>query len=155
MNLTPNFTPLRDLILVLPDAPPDKVGSIFIPGQAKQYGDQPGRSEDGFTGTVVAVGPGDRHTPLLSIKCPVCAKPWKYVAICDASHCECSPMKWLDQTHVNAWDASRYPMQTKVGDRVVYPRRPTTPGGTELTMIDGVGYLMFAEEQFAYAIIEA
>jgi hypothetical protein len=46
-------------------------------------------------------------------------------------------------------------MVTKVGDRVLFPRRPNTPGGEFSVMIEGEKYMMFNEEQSAFAVIEA
>lgn len=48
----------------------------------------------------------------------------------------------------------RHPMLTKIGDRVVYPRRPSSPGGEFSVKIDGEMYLIFNEQQNAFAVIE-
>jgi chaperonin GroES len=54
-----NFKPLNDLVLIQPDAPKEKIGSIFIPKQAQ---------ECVYHGTVRAVGKGryvgNTHKPL-------------------------------------------------------------------------------------------
>jgi co-chaperonin GroES (HSP10) len=113
-----NFTPLRDIIAVRPDPKITKIGSIWLPDGSTQAGHEPGRDHgsdrDGFIGTVVAVGRGD--------KLP---------------------------------DGTRLPMLTKVGDRVVYPRRPTMTSGEADVMIDGEMLMLFHEEQSSFAVIEA
>ncbi len=155
-----NFHPLRDMILVKPDNAPDMVGSIVIPQGALPQGQQPGDWRDTFLGTVVAVGPGDKHTPFESLKCEVCGKNWKRDEFLDAYGCDCSPCRW-SAVRKAEWDAGRYPMYTKVGDRVAFPRRPSSPNGIDPESgncdlyIDGVGYLLFHEEQSAFAIIDA
>jgi hypothetical protein len=144
-----NFRPLRDLILVLPDPAPDKIGSIAIPQGAAPQGHRPaddptdfmgvkqrtGDARDTFTGTVVSVGPGDRIRERV-----VNGRVVRTLAMKDGS---CAPMR------------------TKVGDRLLYPRRASSPAGYDLETgncdlyIDGVGYLLFHEEQSAFAILEA
>ena len=154
-----NFTPLGDLILVLPDAPPDQVGSIFIPETANtDRGHRPGRAEDTFTGTVVAVGPGDRHRPFGSFHCSKCFQKHEYDAYDNAWKCKCHEFNFYSAATAHEardWNAGRHEMHVKVGDRVIYPRRPNVPGGCELTMIDGVGYVMFNEQQSALAVIDS
>ncbi len=168
-----NFRPLRDMILVLPDNAPDMVGLIVIPQGALPQGQQPGDYRDTFMGTVVAVGPGDKHTPAASLKCRVCGEKRTYRAIDDMLVCACAPEDPLEEHRTRPfhegpiraedaarWDRARYPMYTKVGDRVAFPRRPSSPNGIDPESgncdlyIDGVGYLLFHEEQSAYAIIE-
>ena len=144
-----NFTPLGDLILVLPDAEPEKIGAIYIPETAGDPGHRPGRAESAFVGTVVAVGPGDRHRPLGSCACGVGHTKPVYDAELDGWACECP-----SSLYAASWNADRHEMHVKVGDRVIYPRRPSAPGGSDLLTIDGVGYLMFNEEQSALAVIE-
>lgn len=111
-----NFTPLRDLIVVKPDKPVDKIGSIYIPESAQQKGpSEPGdgaAAYNSFSGTVVAVGRGDK-------------KP----------------------------DGSRHVMYTKVGDKVVFPRRASAPGGAGVIVLDGEEYLVMHEQQSAFAIL--
>ncbi len=67
-----DFKPLKDMILVKPDAIDDKIGSIFIPQGILKSAERPGDYKEGFAGTVVAVGPGD---PRLNIRCRACGKP--------------------------------------------------------------------------------
>jgi hypothetical protein len=45
-------------------------------------------------------------------------------------------------------------MLVQVGDRVVFPRRPSSPGGEFSVKIDGEMYMMFNEEQSALAVID-
>ncbi len=193
------FHPLADLILVLPDPAPSKIGSIFVPGGSLPQGHQPaddptefmgvtqrrGDGRDTFTGTVVAVGPGDRHKPAASLKCSVCHKKRDYNCMTDTYVCLCqSPNRYVAADperpgffinmpkrvfnegnmygwEAAEWDAGRYPMYTKVGDRVAFPRRPSSPVGIDEGTgncdlhIGGVGYLLFHEEQSAFAIIDA
>ncbi len=140
-----------------------RVGGVEVERRFKgaiKPGDQPGDSRETFTGTVVAVGPGDRHKPWTSIKsnrCKVCDKPWKYSGGLDAYFCGCTghQRQMKSGSAVWQWNRGRHRMETKVGDRVVYPRRPSAPGGSDLVKIDGIGYAMFHEEQHAYAIVEA
>ncbi len=127
-----NFQPLRDMILVKPDPPADKDGSVWIPRGAVKPGHEPGPSRECFTGTVVAVGQGDRVNEKV---------------VPDG----------LGQRTVRRLiyaDGSPAPMLTKVGDRVVYPRRPSMPGGEFSITIDGEMYVMFHEQQFAFAVID-
>lgn len=123
---SPSFTPLYDMILVKPDPVPDKVGSVYVPQGALKAGHEAGPSEECFIGTVMAVGPGDKvHERRLR-----------------------------DGTIVRTLLKAPAPMQTKVGDRVVFPRRPSMPGGEFELKIDGEMYVMFHEQQFCFAVIE-
>ncbi len=124
-----NFRPLRDLILVKPDPEPEKIGILFIPQGALPQGHQPGPWGECFLGTVVATGPGDKFIE----------RGRK-----DGS---------VNRRLINA-DGSLRPLLTKVGDRVVFPRRPSAPGGDPDIIIDGEMYLIFHEEQFAYAVVK-
>lgn len=126
---------LRDLILVRPDPAPESLGRIVIPQGALPQGHLPhdGNERATFTGTVVAVGPGDTIRERLV-------------------HGQ------IKRTLIHK-DGSPAPMHTKVGDRVVYPRRPSSPAGTDEgtgecgVYLEGERYLLFHEEQSAYAII--
>lgn len=132
-----NITLLRDTILVKPDQVNDKIGSLFTPQGSIKGMDQAGDYRDTGIGTVVAVGPGDRVHE-----------------------------KWIEETTQNGKkgmrmvrtlihkDGSPAPMLTKVGDRVVFPRRPASPGGEFSCVIDGQTYIMFNEQQNALAVIE-
>jgi hypothetical protein len=172
-----NFTPLYDMILVLPDPVPEKIGSIFIPQGVLQPGHKPGPANDTWQGTVVAIGPGDRHMPRESMKCPQCRQKWRHRVVSDTYRCGCPEPTFLGPTFrvcfgaenlasgfsdgktftaeaVKEWDAGRHPMLTQVGDRVAYPRRASMPGGEFSVTIEGVQYVMFHEEQNAFAVIE-
>lgn len=156
-----NFTPLYDMILVLPDPVPAKIGSIFIPQGVLQAGHKPGAASDTWRGTVVAIGPGDKHMPRESMKCPECRQKWHYRFVSDDFRCGCpepktfeSDGKTIPSEAVREWDAGRHPMLTQVGDRVAYPRRASMPGGEFSVTIEGVEYQMFHEEQNAFAVIE-
>ncbi len=46
-------------------------------------------------------------------------------------------------------------MNTKVGDRVLFPRRPSSPGGEFSVQIEGEMYILMHEEQSAFAVVEA
>ena len=98
-----------------------------------------------------------------SFYCATCHTKPVYDADLDGWSCEC-PIEMYDDGYkggfwpagrVRAWNAGRHEMHVKVGDRVIYPRRPSAPGGSDLVIIDGVGYVMFNEEQSALAVIEA
>jgi hypothetical protein len=153
MNLTPNFQPLHDMILVKEDPAPERIGSIFIPEGSFTPGHKPGRSDECFTGTVVAVGPGDRHKPFESLTCRACRSPRFFDAETDSYLCEC-PKAEISREIAAKWDAGHYPMLTKIGDRVVYPRRASMPGGEFSVTLFGESYVMFHEEQSAFAVIE-
>ena len=162
-NLTPNFTPLGDLILVKPDPEPEKIDSIFVATGYQPQGHKAGRGDECFAGTVVAVGPGDRHKPFASLTCPACRSKRFFEVEMDSYLCEC-PKGAIPRDLAERWDAGRYPMLTKVGDRVIFPRRPSSPVGTDPRFsaggdsglrIDGELYLLFHEEQSCFAVIEA
>lgn len=186
------------MILVRPDRAPEKVGSIFAPIGSLPQGHQPcdnpvtfmdvkqmtGDPRDTFTGTVVAIGPGDKHTPAASLHCSVCHQKRTYDPVIDYYVCDCRD-QWVGAPatedpekpgffnmpkrvfnkgpmfaeEVAEWDAGRYPMLTKVGDRVAFPRRPSGPVGCDIETgncnltIEGEDYLLFHEEQSALAII--
>jgi len=151
-----NFRPLYDLILVKPDPEVTKVGSVVVPAGALKAGHQAGPSEDAFTGTVVAIGPGDRHKPFRLLPCVKCGCKQKLTYLPPPAaifKCECGHISF--EENVEFWDAGRHPMLTQVGDRVVYPRRASMPGGEFELKIDGERYTLFHEEQSAYGIIEA
>jgi len=173
-----NFKPLGDMILVKPDLIDDKIGSIFIPQGILKAGDQPGDWEDGFIGTVVATGPGDQ---LVVLECTRCRKHRTRMVVktmrrsgvsakrdesvdgedvapqsrgsmfagITVGRCACGETRstLVAQGHAE--------MQTKVGDRVVFPRRPTSPGGEFNITLEGVKYIMLHEQQFALAVITA
>lgn len=149
-----NFQPLYDMVLVKPDAEPEKIGSILIPEIAQSRADEPGSSRDTYTGTVVAAGPGDRHKPFASLKCPNCHQKRHYGLRTDAWYCDC-PGLAITATEAAEWDRGRHPMELKVGDRVVFPRRASMPGGEFSVRIDGEMYVMFHEQQFGFGVIEA
>lgn len=128
-----NFVPLKDMILVKPDQVADRIGSIFVPQGSIQGPDQPGDPRDTAFGTVVAIGPGDR---LFEKVVQDSGKSMRTV-----------------RTLINR-DGSPAPMLTKVGDRVVFPRRPASPGGEFSVTIEGETYMMFNEEQNCLAVIE-
>lgn len=161
-----NFRPLHDMILVKPDHLDDKIGSIFVPMGALKAGDKPGDYHDSFVGTVMAIGPGDRHKPMEAMRCRACHKKRNYDACTDSWQCGCAGhgasyrMRAFNVGPIypgdsDKWNAGRYLMVTKVGDRVLFPRRPNTPGGEFSVMIEGEKYMMFNEEQSAFAVIEA
>lgn len=149
------FQPLGDLILVRPL--PWRDGLIEIPEIIEgKHSHQPGDYQDSFVGEVVAVGPGDR---LLHARCVTCGAEKALLACRAGGHppswrsasfgaCECGRRKWEFVTE------SRAPMECKVGDRVIYPRRPSAPGGGSDIEIDGERFLIFHEEQSAFAILE-
>jgi len=173
-----NFRPLNDMILVKPDLMDEKIGSIYIPQGALKAGDQPGDYEDSFIGTVVATGPGDQTATL---RCTSCGRERTILVVkslkrrsAPAAHpdesedgeqvapsggpgyraisvrsCRCgkSETTFVRQGHA--------PMQTKVGDRVIFPRRPNSPGGEYSLVLDGEKYIMMHEEQFAFGILGA
>lgn len=148
-----NLRLLGDMILVRPDPAPDKLGSIFAPQGSLPQGHQPsanpatfmgveqrtGSARDTFIGTVVACGPGDRFHEKIR-------------------HRPGTGGHEVVRTLINQ-DGSRRPMKTKLGDRVVYPRRPNSPVGTDegtgesAIYLDGEKYLLFHESQFALAIV--
>jgi len=148
-----NFTPLHDMIVVKPDQVADKIGSIFVPQGSIQGPDQPGDSRDTGMGTVVAIGPGDQHKRIERMRCPACRKRYVYSAPYDGYVCEC-PHGYVSAEHAASWNLGRYPMLVQVGDRVVFPRRPASPGGEFSCVIDGETYMLFNEEQNALAVIE-
>lgn len=143
-----NFTPLHDMILVKPDQVADKIGSIFVPQGSIQGPDQPGNYHDTGIGTVVAIGPGDRHKAVDRMRCRVCHQRFTSDARCK---CYESP---ITAESVDKWNEGRYPMLVQVGDRVVFPRRPASPGGEFSLKIDGETYMMFNEQQSALAVLE-
>jgi hypothetical protein len=166
MNI--DFQPLNDMVLVKPDPAQDKIGSIIVPEMAKTYGHQEGPSEDCFIGTVVAVGPGDKHKPFHLVICPDCGSRPTFIPRLNYFECGCMvpvavevvrpPMQafarrqyTLDQA--NEWNEGRYAMELKLGDRVAYPRRPSAPGGEYHVDIDGERYQLFHEQQFGFAIV--
>lgn len=132
-----NFTPLHDLILVKPDQVADKIGSVYVPQGSIQGPDQPGNSRDTAMGTVVAIGPGDRVN-----------EKWVEVTLQNGQ----KGMRMI--RNLIHQDGRPAPMLTKVGDRVVFPRRASMPGGEFSCVIEGETYVMFAEQQFALAVIE-
>lgn len=126
---------LGDRVLVKPDPAPTSVGSILVPDGALPQGHLPGdgRERETFVGTVVAVGPGDKfHERRRGFE--------------------------IHRTLIHR-DGSRAPMHVRVGDRVLYPRRPPSERGTDEgtgdcgIYLDGERYLLFHEEQAALAII--
>ncbi len=128
-----NFQPLRDMIVVKPDQVNDKIGSVYVPQGSIKGMDQAGDYRDTGIGTVVAIGPGDRVH-----------EKW----IEEATQSGKKGMRMV-RTLIHR-DGSPAPMLTKVGDRVVFPRRPS---GGEVE-IDGQTYMMFNEQQNALAVIE-
>jgi co-chaperonin GroES (HSP10) len=148
-----NFTPLHDMILVKPDQVKDKIGSIFVPQGSIQGPDQPGDSRDTGIGTVVAIGPGDKHKLVERMRCTTCRKMYQFDALSDSYTCAC-PHGYVSEEYAALWNAGRYPMLIEVGDRVVFPRRPASAGGEFSCMIEGETYMMFNEEQNCLAVLE-
>lgn len=133
-----NFKPLNDLIVVKEDPlRKQSEGGIQYPQGALKTADQAGDYRETSIGTVVAVGPGDRVTEKLVEEALQNGKKGMRMV-----------RRLINQ------DGSPAPMLTKVGDRVVFPRRATMPGGEFSCEIEGDKYLMFREEQFALAVIE-
>ena len=110
------------------------------------------------------MGPGDRHKPFESLKCQHCHQKRRYDAIRDEYVCACigHHRRHYGPEDAQKWDAGRYPMETQVGDRVAYPRRPSSPvgtsprstqGGDSSLTIDGETFLLFHEEQNCLAIL--
>jgi co-chaperonin GroES (HSP10) len=157
-----NFRPLRDLILVKPDPSQDKTDSgIVIPQGVIPDSERPGEAlesyRDSFIGTVVAVGPGDRVPPFNWEKCWKCKKP-RVACYLDYFRCGCGDFMASEIAKQAAdWAAQgeRYPMYIQRGDRVIYPRRPNSPGGDCDVHIDGELYVMFHEQQSGFALLEA
>lgn len=148
-----NFTPLHDMILVEPDQVADKIGSLFVPQGSVQGMDQPGDYSDTGMGTVVAIGPGDKHKPIDRMRCPECRKLYRYEAASHAYSCGC-PGVYVANDFAAEWNAGRYPMLVQVGDRVAFPRRPASPGGEYSVKIGGETFIMFNEQQNALLVIE-
>lgn len=158
-----NFTPLNDMIVVKPDPEEKKTASglLFLPDGSMPGGHKPGSYRDTFVGAVVAVGRGDRHVQFEKLKCSACGSHRYYEPRLDGWVCNCAePDGFVSSEEVDKWNKGRYPMEVKVGDRVVYPRRPNSPAGTHEgngetgIVIDGEKYLIFNEEQSALAVIE-
>lgn len=148
------FQPLYDMVLVRPDPGAlEKWGSLFLPPSATPGADKAGDARDCFTGTVVAVGPGDRHVPYGRLKCSECGKKFKWNARYCWFDCGCE-MTHVEIEDAERWNEGRYPMHLKPGDRVVFPRRPSMPGGDFSVEIGEEKFVMFHEEQFAYAVID-
>jgi len=148
-----NFRPLGDMILVKPDHVADRIGSIVIPQGVLAGADRPGDYHDSFIGTVVATGPGDQ---LVILECKKCRKTRTRIlnkrnvrSGISVGKCECgeSASEMVATGHA--------PMEVKVGDRVVLPRRPSMPGGEYSLTLEGETYVMFHEQQFAYGVVEA
>jgi hypothetical protein len=169
MNI--NFTPLRDMILVRPDPKATHEGLIYFPDGAVQAGHEAGKSSEGyrddFIGTVVAIGPGDKKLPFNWKRCWKCGQKRVHQVRTAAvtafrtlvsSTCRCGKVSGASlKKTADEWNAQgdRYPMLTKVGDRVVYPRRPTLTNADCDVLIDGELFVMMHEEQNAFAVIEA
>jgi len=144
------------MLLVKPDLMDDKLGSIYTPEGSLQAGDKPGDYLDSFIGTVAATGPGDT---IETLECKDCHARRKNVlrqkfsgsraTLKGASPCECGSHEYkvVRRGHVK--------MQVKTGDRVVFPRRPNSPGGEFSLIVDGEKYIMLHEEQSAYAVLSA
>ncbi len=149
------------MILVKPDQAADKIGSVYVPQGSIQGPDRPGDSRDTGIGTVVAIGPGDKHKEFDFDKCWWCNGPRAHdrTAIPVTTYtCRCGTFTWSQLLDMAAeWmdEGERHPMCTKVGDRVVFPRRPSSPGGEFSCVIEGETYMMFNEEQSCLAVIEA
>jgi len=151
-----DFRPLGDMLLVKPDAIDDKVGSIHIPQGILESGEKPGDYREGFVGTVVAIGPGD---DMLILRCQACRRARFSIVRSkfgrtralyrSPSPCECGSKEY---DIVNQGFA---PMETKVGDRVIFPRRPNSPGGEFSVELEGEKYIMLHEEQMALGVLEA
>jgi hypothetical protein len=144
---------LDDMILAKPLDTYSAV--LFLPRCDAIRADRPGDSGDTFLAEVVAVGPGDR---LIHGKCRSCGAEKRFLlnrrnsgfGECGA----CGSREW-EQT-----GESRVPMHTAPGDVILVPRRPTSRNGVEVNgdcalMLDGERYLLFNEEQFALAKVEA
>lgn len=145
------------MILVKPDAIDDKIGLIHIPEGILKSGEKPGDYMEGFIGTIVATGPGD---PLLTLKCGECGTHRKrivqssfggtrtvYKGMGKCGHCQSSAYTVTHRGHAA--------METKIGDRVVFPRRPSSPGGEYSVDLEGEKYILMHEEQSAMAVLEA
>lgn len=148
-----NFTPLHDMILVKPDPVPEKIGSIHVPQGAIKASDQPGNFHDTGIGSVVAIGLGDKRKQFETTCCPDCHVIWEFDPGLDVYLCDCEG-RWVASAVAEEWNRSRHPMLVQVGDRVVFPRRPSSPGGEFSVKIDGEMYMMFNEEQSALAVID-
>ena len=155
MTGTIGFQPLGDLILVR-EVSTIHDGLIQVPESVEgKYSHQPGDYQDGFIGEVVAVGPGDR---LLYAQCRGChgiqsrvldryrRKQGHFGGFGACPSCQTSDWELVGE--------SRLAMQCQVGDRVIYPRRPSSPGGDSDIKINGERFLMFHEEQWAFALLE-
>jgi co-chaperonin GroES (HSP10) len=131
-------------------------GLIEIPETIEgKHSHQPGDFQDSFIGEVVAVGPGDRR---VHGNCLVCGaakllivSQWRGIGrghggfgLCGI----CGGVAW------RITGESRAPMECKVGDRVIYARRPSAPGGDSDIEIDGERFIIFHEEQWAFALLE-
>lgn len=153
-----NIQLLDDRILVKPLTTLHQDSPIFIPATAEgRSASDPGNANDTFIGEVVATGPGDR---LLHLECAQCKAERRVLAdradgrlrrrTAAFRPCSCGAQNWL---HVGE---SRVPTQVKVGDKVVFPRRPNTAAGDwDGILIDGERYLEFNEEQSALAVLES
>jgi hypothetical protein len=141
------------MLLVKPDSK-THVGLIAIPGTAQSAGFAPGDYHDTYTGTVVATGPGDKHKPIGSFYCSKCHQKHVYDPVADwyRCGCHCAP---VTPGRAARWNESRFPMLVKVGDRVAFPRRPNMPGGEFFVTLEGEKYMMFHEEQCAFAVLGA
>jgi co-chaperonin GroES (HSP10) len=150
-----NFQPLNDLLLVKPITTYNHGGRIFIPDTIEhRHSHKPGDWSDTFVGVVVATGPGDK---LLHLKCGHCGHETKRLAdratlrekrgLHAFRACRCGKRDWA------VIGESRMPMETKVGDKVVFARRPNTPGDIDGILIEGQRYLLFNEEQSALMVI--
>jgi hypothetical protein len=150
-----NIQLFSDFLLVKPITTYNHGGRILIPDTiAHKHAHNPGDWSDTFIGVVVATGPGDR---LLHLKCGHCGHETKRLAdratlrTAKNRHafrvCPCGKQDWA------VIGESRMPMETKVGDRVVFARRPNTPGDVDGILIEGERYLLFNEEQSALMVI--
>ena len=150
-----NFQPLGDLILVKPLSEYNNYkGLLIIPDGDTKHASRPGDWKNCFIGEVVATGPGDK---LLHLKCGHCGHETTRLAdratlrAKAGRHafraCDCGNHDWA------VLKETRMPMETKVGDKVVFPRRPNTPGDIDGILIEGERYLLFNEEQSALMVI--
>lgn len=150
------FTGLRDLVLVA--AMDESYGNLILPQTAESLRlHQPGEGADLFVGVVVATGRGDR---LVTATCQACGtsrrKLLDRMGERRTGHghgrglglCSCGVADW------RILGTEYQPMVTKVGDVVLCPRRPSSPGGEFSLSIAGETYTAFFEEQSALAILD-
>lgn len=166
----PKFEGLKDLLIVKPLE--QKWGVVFMAETAEGLTVHEGAriddsdAHDAFLGVVVATGRGDR---VAKIRCKACGADSQRIidklgggrpgvagkgfgkcgAYLPLHACRCDSREF----EVTGYDY--LPFETKRGDVIVMPRRPTAPGGEFELVLDGEKYVAFFEEQFAYSVVEA